>query len=112
MNLDKRKSDSNRVTVKPVNAFYNLKFNFSFIKKYITMDLHMKATIDDLKPTFANLLNINLFAKKLIYYNGANVVETSKTMQELIDDKEIADKTTSVSNEPIILEVREEEEGA
>lgn len=91
-------------------TFISLKFNFSFVKKFITLDLHMKATIDDLKPTFANLLNVSLFSKKLIYFFKQKPLEVGKTMQELIDDKEI--EVSSKANDPIILDVNQEEEGA
>ena len=98
----------------PNPQFLSLKFNFSFIKKFITMDLHMKATIDDLKPTFGNLLNINFFAKKLTYYYNNVDLRTWKTMQELIDDGEIKkdDISRTRTTEPLILEVRQDEEGA
>ncbi len=106
---------SNSTKTNPIPQFLSLKFNFSFIKKFITMDLHMKATIDDLKPTFANLLNINFFAKKLTYYYKNVDLKTWKTMQELIEDGEISreDVTrTRGSSESLVLEVRQEEEGA
>lgn len=75
------------------------------------MDLHMKATIDDLKPSFSNLLQTNLFAKKLSYFFDNEFLETGKTMQELIEDGKIRYATSNTS-EPVVLEVRQEEEGA
>lgn len=103
------KKSSSLVGNKPAQQFYSLKFNFSSLKKFITMDLHAKATIDDLKPSFANLLQTNLFAKKLSYFYGEQLLETGKTMQELIDEKKII---FPGNNEPSQLDVRIEEEGA
>jgi len=71
----------------------------------------MKATIDDLKPSFSNLLQTNLFAKKLSYFFDNEFLETGKTMQELIEDGKIRYATSNTS-EPVVLEVRQEEEGA
>ena len=103
------KKSSSIVGNKPAQTFYSLKFNFGSLKKFITMDLHAKATIDDLKPSFSNLLQTNLFAKKLLYFYGEQLLETGKTMQELIDEKKIL---FSSPTEPSQLDVRIEEEGA
>lgn len=83
-----------------------LKFSFNFIKKFITMDLMTKATIDDLKPTFGNLLSINLFGKRLIYTYNNIVLDTDKTLEDLISEH-------SIKHEAILnLEVHQVEEGA
>ena len=103
------KKSSSMTGNKPAQIFYSLKFNFGSLKKFITMDLHAKATIDDLKPSFANLLQTNLFAKKLSYYYADQLLETGKTMQELIEEKKII---FSGPNEPSQLDVRVDEEGA
>ena len=99
---------SSSIPLNKPQSFYSLKFNFSSLKKYITMDLHVKATIDDLKGSFSNLLQTNLFAKKLTYFFSDERLETGKTMQDLIDEKSIV----FTSLDPVQLEVRIDEEGA
>lgn len=100
--------EKNSTKSKTTSQFVSLKFSFTFIKKFITMDLLAKASIDELKPTFGDLLGINLFAKRLVYsYNGQDL-ETKKNLNQLLEDLKIQDLRGTTLN----LEVRQEEEGA
>ena len=95
-----------------MNNYISCKFDFTFTKKFVTMDLSLLATIDDIKMVFGNILQINLFSKKLIYYNNDNqVINSSKMIKELIEDKEIK-VNMQVNNHPIVFHVQQEEEGA
>ena len=73
---------------KSQNTFRPVKFNFTDIKKFITMDLNIKVAFDDLKMNFSKLLNTSFFAKKLVFYKKEKketIIDPTKSLELMLE---------------------------
>ncbi|CAD8192501.1 unnamed protein product [Paramecium pentaurelia] len=65
--------------------YERIKFIFPRFEKFIIMDFNTKIALEDLKFTFTNVLKIDLFARKLVFFitKGFNSIEldSQKSLQ-------------------------------
>lgn len=72
-------SFSNSITNR---TFIKAKFIFEDYDKYILMDVNMKVALDDLKYSFQKILNIDMFAKRLVYFYNDIPLNPNKSLIE------------------------------
>ncbi|CAD8101540.1 unnamed protein product [Paramecium primaurelia] len=68
-----------------ISEYERIKFIFPRFEKFIIMDFNTKIALEDLKFTFTNVLKIDLFARKLVFFitKGFNSIEldSQKSLQ-------------------------------
>lgn len=67
------------------------KFIFPDLGKFVVMDVQKKIVLEDMKISFAKILSLNLFAKKLSYYFETTPLDHTRTLDYILTMREIAE---------------------
>lgn len=94
----------------PNMNFHHVKFNFKELKKFITMELNLKVSINDLRENFSKLLATNFFAKRLVFIYGLEQIDPSQNLEIFFEKNFFSKKERPPST--LEIDVETEQEGA
>lgn len=66
-------------------TFVSVKFNFPFLRRYVSLDVLSCVTLFELQPSFSKLLNYNL-GNNLTFQHNAQKLNIFKTVKENLND--------------------------